>query len=310
MKSPIRLLAGLLLAASSQAVHGFDPATVDDRIATTGGELLIEYRGDFTDPQKQVLRAWLTQVGETVVLLHGELPRPQIRLALQPYPARSPVPFARVLRNEPQGVLFYINPDFPLQDYVSDWTAYHELSHLFIPYPGMPDIWFSEGLASYYQNILQYRAGLLDREATLEKLRAGFQRGRDDDQHADMTLTELSAEMRERRAFMRVYWSGALYFLEADIRLRRQTDNRLTLDDVLRDFGACCLMDTRDWNGLQMAQEFDRLAGADLKAAVFEPLYRRYSQSRAIPDYADWLMAAEMDSILGPDWQAANLPVE
>ena len=120
--------------------------------------LLLDWRGQFSAQQKAKLKAWLQSVGSTVSLLHGTLPRPEIRIALQPYPAKSAVPFARVLRSDPQGVLFYINPDRPLEDYISDWTAYHELSHLFLPYPGNADIWFSEGLASYYQNILQARA--------------------------------------------------------------------------------------------------------------------------------------------------------
>ena len=212
-----------------------------EQLPVAGKQFLLDWRGEFSDAQRTKLKSWMTSVGDTVSLLYGELPRDEIRIALKPYPSRSAVPFARVLRNEPEGVLFYINPDYPIEDFISDWTAYHELSHLFIPYPGIADIWFSEGLASYYQNILQVRAGLLTPEQARQKLSAAFGRGRDDDDHADLSLGELSAVMRERHAFMRVYWSGALYFLDADIRLRR-LDNPMTLDDVLREFASCCLL--------------------------------------------------------------------
>jgi hypothetical protein len=270
-----------------------------------GGTLLIDWRGDFTPLERQKLKTWMTFVANTVRQLHGELPRPFIRIAFQPYASNSPVPFARVLRNKPEGVLFYINPDFPVEDFISDWTAYHELSHLFIPFPGFADIWFSEGLASYYQNILQLRAGLLTAAETRQRFQAAFERGRNDGLHSDLTLGELSGVMRERLAFMRVYWTGALYFMEADIRLR-QLDTPMTLDDVLRGFGTCCLAEQGRWDGLRIARDFDAVVGEPL----FVPLYESYEQSRAIPEYAAILAAPEMDAILTPNPTPPALAVQ
>ena len=60
------------------------------------------------------------------------------------------------------------------------WTGYHELAHLLIPYQGWGGAWFSEGLASYYQNILQARVGILTEQQMWQKLYEGFQRGRGD----------------------------------------------------------------------------------------------------------------------------------
>jgi len=94
--------------------------------------------------------------------------------------------------------------------------------------------------------------------------------------------------MRERGAFMRVYWSGALYFLEADLALRDRSDGRVTLDSVLRNFSECCLAERRNWTGEQLATEFDRIAAAD----IFVPLYAYYTTANAIPDYEPVLEAA------------------
>lgn len=271
-----------------------------ERLETPGCVLLLDWRGNFTTAQKAKLKAWLLSVAKTVSLLHGALPRPEIRISLQPYPAKSAVPFARVLRNNPEGVLFYINPDRPLDDYINDWTAYHELSHLFIPYPGNADVWFSEGLASYYQNVLQARAGLLTQQEAGAKLRAGFERGEKDSRYAQMTLGELSPVMREKHAFMRVYWSGALYFLQADLMLRNLPVNsgaRRTLDEVLREFGQCCLSSQQSWTGLAIATEFDRISGT----GIFTMLYTNYEQSTAIPAYQTWLDSAELAAILTPN---------
>jgi len=269
-----------------------------DRLVVADCTLTLTWRNDFTPAQQATVRQWLATVMNTMQLLNGTLPRKEIRIELQATRGYGAVPFARVLRQKPEGVLFYVDPDSPLASFVSDWTAYHELSHLFIPYPGQADIWFSEGLASYYQNVLQARAGLLTTDAAREKLRAGFERGRDDSGNADLTLRELSKVMREKHAFMRVYWSGALYFLQADLQLRTQltADNPMdSLDDVLREFGNCCLDSSRRWSGLELAGEFDRISVTD----IFTTLYAEYTLSTAIPPYQGLLNEPEMDAVLG-----------
>jgi hypothetical protein len=270
-----------------------------ERLEASGCVLLLDWRGSFSTAQQEKMKTWLLSAVETVSLLHGAPPRPEIRISLQPYSAKSAVPFARVLRNDPEGVLFYVNPDRPLDEYINDWTAYHEMSHLFIPYPGKKDIWFSEGLASYYQNVLQARAGLLTVDEAREKLRAGFARGKNDSKHAQLTLGELSPVMLERHAFMRVYWSGALYFLQADLLLRdslTEEHSSRTLDDVLQEFGQCCLNTAQTWSGLAIAAEFDRISDTD----IFTTLYAEYARSTAIPDYETLLDSAQLESILTP----------
>lgn len=297
---PLGLLISALLLLSPAATMGNHLPY--ERFEIPGCVLLLDWRGKFSATQQSKLKKWLLSAADTVSLLHGSLPRAEIRIALQPYPSESAVPFARVLRNDPEGVLFYVNPDRPLDEYIDDWTAYHELSHLFIPYPGNADVWFSEGLASYYQNVLQARAGLLTKDEAKQKLRAGFERGKNDARYSNLTLGELSPVMRDKHAFMRVYWSGALYFLHADLMLReiREIDNAVpTLDEVLREFAACCLNSSRQWSGKTIAAEFDRISATD----IFTALYEDYEQSVAIPEFQSLLAAPELDTILSP-----NLP--
>ena len=293
--------AGLLAASASSTALARETHTVD------GGDFLIEWKGDFSGAQRDRLRDWLSALDPAISQLHGAWPRPQIRIEFvpvdaisgaSPYTSPSPVPFARVIRLRPEGILFYVDANKSLDAFVNDWTAYHELSHLFIPYPGRAGSWFSEGLASYYQNILQVRNGVLTPDQARDRLAAAFERGRANSQHGDLDLGELSRRMMERRAFQRVYWSGALYFLEADLalRARSQPDGApLTLDDVLRDFGECCLRDGEKMRARDIAKEFDRLAAAD----IFVPLFDRYEGTTAIPDWEPILGAPGTAEILG-----------
>ena len=65
-----------------------------------------------------------------------------------------------------------MDPDRPLDDLRTDWTATHEFSHLLLPYVSRRDRWLSEGLASYYQNVLRARDGRLSETDAWRKLDA------------------------------------------------------------------------------------------------------------------------------------------
>jgi hypothetical protein len=66
------------------------------------------------------------------------------------------------LRRNSVAVLLYVRKGASLEELRADWTAAHELSHLFHPYLGDDGRWLAEGLASYYQNVLRARSGLLE----------------------------------------------------------------------------------------------------------------------------------------------------
>lgn len=261
-----------------------------------GIRLSIDFDASITVPERDKLIQWLDHAMQTMRLLNGAPPRPELRIVLDSYRrSDDAIPFGKVIRRRPEGVHFYINPERSLDEFVHNWTTYHELSHLFIPYPGRPDVWFSEGLASYYQNVLQYRAGLLTETEAWQKLISGFERGRQNDQHADLTLTQLSSGTHKRYAFMRIYWSGALYFLEADLRLRAETNNKQSTDTVLKAFGECCFKQRRRWTGKQIAEEFDRLSDSN----IFSPLFDHYALSSAMPDYLPILKDAGIELAKG-----------
>lgn len=260
---------------------GASAISTAETLFSGGSELQLQWRGKFSPHEREKLKCWLTQAGVSAATLYGTLPRSPIRIVLERTDrARSPVPFAHVLREETQGIQFWVNPDFPLQRYIDDWTAVHEMAHLFIPYPGERDIWLSEGLATYYQNILQARSGVIPEARAWQKLYNGFMRGRADKRYRQLNLAQLSPRMRETRSFMRVYWAGTSYFLQADLLLRQNSQNTQTLDKVLRDFVDCCLHQKQYRSGRQLVGVFDKLAGSE----VFSRLYQEYRQLYGPPD--------------------------
>jgi hypothetical protein len=270
-----------------------------------GSELLLQWRGEFNTAERQKLRCWLQSAGDSAAMLYGSLPRDTVRIVLERSDrARQAVPYAEVLRDDPQGARFWVNPVFGLDDFLRDWTAVHELAHLYIPFPGDADLWLSEGLATYYQNVLRARAGVITAQQAWQNLYLGFVRGQRDTRMAGLSLAQLSPQMRQTQSYLRVYWSGAAFFLQMDSMLRQQSDNAQSLDRVIQAYATCCLHLGIDSGGQLMAA-FDRIAGG----TQFVETYQQFSQSHGQPD--PYTLLAQLDlAVQGGSVQPRKGPAE
>lgn len=250
------------------------------RYERDGQVLEIEVSARVATRQRDDVIAWVRGTADALALVFGRWPQDRWRVSVTTYAAGGgdPVPWAQVKRGEPDRVAFYIEPGASLSRLEKNWTAYHEFSHLLIPYRGWGDMWFSEGLASYYQNILQARHGIFDEREMWQRLYEGFMRGRDN-RRPDLSLAELSPRMRESRSFMRVYWSGAWYFFRADVELRRRSQGTRSLDSALAALYDCCAGESL--SARQIAARLDRLTGQ----ALFLPLFEEVSHSRDLPGF-------------------------
>src|SRR5690349_3931578 len=81
----------------------------------------------------------------------------------------------------------------PSAEFADDWTAVHELSHLMHPYLGDRGTWLAEGLATYYQNVLRARSGMLTPAQAWDRLYQGFKRGAKTP--GDETLEQVASNM-------------------------------------------------------------------------------------------------------------------
>ena len=190
------------------------------------------------------------------------------------------MPFGRVVRDGGETVELFVNPNAPKADFMEDWTATHEFSHLMHPYLHGEYRWITEGLAQYYQNILLARSGAYDEEQAWQKIYAGLKRGRDS--RPELSPNEAAAG-RVRSGRMKVYWSGAAIALMADVNLRERSGGEETLDTVLQRFQECCLPSTDVWSGPEFFTKLDSLASEP----VFMPLYRRYADTAGFPDTSE-----------------------
>ncbi len=223
-----------------------------------GSVFEVHWNHQFRRDERVKIKKWLQTAGDTLALLNGTMPQDLIQIQFRVRRSGNAVPFAQVLRRHPQGVIFQVNPTRSLEEFIDDWTAPHELVHLFIPYPGEADLWLSEGLATYYQYLLQARAGIKTEQQAWQKIYEGFERGRKDNRYPHLPLEDLSSDMREYRSYMRVYWSGTLYFLEADMALRQASGGTQTLDSVIGVFVNCCRPERIYWPGSSLVKAWTK----------------------------------------------------
>jgi hypothetical protein len=218
--------------------------------------------------------AWLAAAAGNVAQVYGRFPNPSPQVVVVPvseYSSGSAVPFGRVIRDGGEAVQLFVTPDRPVNDYLGDWTATHEFSHLLLPY--VDKKWISEGFASYYQNVLMARGGQYTPQRAWQKLYEGFQRGRSSRPNA--SPNEVS---RGRAGLMKIYWSGAAIALLADVALRSEAPDQ-SLDGVLDKLQACCLPAERMWGGRELFVKLDELSAT----RVFTDLYERYADRGGFP---------------------------
>ena len=238
------------------------------------------------------VRQWLTRAAGAVTTLYGRFPVSQAQLVVVPSArGNEPVPWAYVLRGGSPAAHFFINQRRPLAEFLTDWTAVHELSHMLLPYIRPEDAWLSEGTASYYQNVLRARAGMIPVAEAWQKLHSGFRRGMKS--MPGLTLADATDRMFRDGAFMRVYWEGAAMMLLADQRLRSRTGGAQSLDSALAQLRACCLSPETSWQARELFVKLDELTGT----SVFGELYEAHVASTAFPRVGDAypLLGLELD---------------
>ena len=246
-----------------------------------GRRLEVQIGSEFSPQGREQVIAWTEQLAQSLTLVYGHWPRERwlIEVEAASGSADDPIPWAQVDRGNVDTVKFYVVENTSTRDLLAQWTGYHEIAHLLLPYRGWGDTWFSEGLATYYQNLLQARAGLISEQEMWQRLYAGLVRGREDTRFDGMPLIEVNRQMRSSGGYMRVYWSGAWYFLAADIRLRANSAGSFSLDNALLALNECCARDALSVS--QMIQAMD----AGHKQPVFAELYQRMRQSERLPEF-------------------------
>lgn len=256
-------------------------------IEVPGARIRLAAIGELSVSQQQKISSWIEETVTTVTSVNGHFPQPQPQVLVIPIGARKrPVVMAQVLRGGGLAAEFYIDETRPLHEFTGDWKATHEFSHMLVPYISSRDRWLSEGLASYYQNVLRARNGRLTETEAWQQLYEGFKRGENGTHGGSLAQATRSGW----RSTMRVYWSGAALMLMADMRLRETSGGRQSLDTALKSLSNCCMDNGKTWRARDMFRQLDQLT----RTKIFSQLYDEYVLDENFPD-------------MHPTWQSLGI---
>jgi len=258
------------------AIGRFDIQAID----IPGAQIRLAIPGNLSEEQNEKFRVWTEESVLAVSSVYGRFPQAQPQVLVIPIgKSRKASLFAQVVRGGGLAAVLLVDENRPLEEFTNDWKATHEFSHMLLPYISRRDRWLSEGLASYYQNVLRARNGRLTESQAWQKLFEGFQRGEEGTHGGSLA----QATRDGWRSTMRVYWSGAALMLKADMQLRNSSSGRQSLDTALKSLWSCCLENGKTWRAKEMFTQLDELT----ETRIFMSLYNEYVHAEGFPDMRD-----------------------
>lgn len=192
---------------------GDAPASIE--LALAPGKLVVD------DAE---LASWTTASARAVAGYFGRFPLPTSLVLV--VPGTGPwVGVGRTLAGGGGTIFMRVGDAATTRHLGDDWVMVHEMIHLAFPSVAREHDWAEEGLATYVEPIARARAGLTTPEAAWAGLAHGLPNGlpRAGDRGLDHTPT-----------WGRTYWGGALFWLLADVGIRKATANARGLEHALR----------------------------------------------------------------------------
>lgn len=201
------------------------------------------WEDEFSKSEQALLKKWLFEVNAAEQATFGTY-----LFDLHFYMHRSkkgnePVPWAHTTRGKVQGVHFHVNTQFGLSDFLNDWTAQHEISHLSIPYVGKQNSWFSEGYATYMQYQVMRAQGVYTQTEIEARYKSRVAACKQSYQ-SELPLPQAADSLKALWNYPDLYWGGVSFFWELDKQYQQELD--ITLTSVIKKYVACCRVDKGD----------------------------------------------------------------
>lgn len=196
--------------------------------SVTGGTLAIGFApGKLTLPRDEIA-GWIKTGAEEIAHYLGSFPGRGAAVLVVPAPGRG-VQRGTAYPYDPGAIRIIIGENVTNSELRADWKLVHEFFHLSMPHVPNRLNWMHEGMATYVEPIARVKGG---RHSTHD-LWASFVR---------MMPQGLPARgdrgLDHTPTWGRIYWGGALFYLLADIEIRKRTSNKKGLADALAGIGA------------------------------------------------------------------------
>lgn len=235
--------------------HGVACAEAGKAGSSDSTELIWHWEDEFSDAEQKMLQAWLVETADAVQRWAVPFPFAIHLYMHRRNGAREPVPWANTWRGGEQAIHFHVDPTYPKDAFLADWTAPHEFAHLYLPYLGRDYAWAAEGFASYLQHTLMVELGVITADEAQRRRSAKMDRARARLAESPEPLPDYVDDLRARRDYPSFYWGGAVFWERVDAQLKGRGGS---LQSAIRSYLKCCRMQRQPFR--ELAGTFDEIS--------------------------------------------------
>jgi hypothetical protein len=257
-------------AAGGIAAAAHCPQQIRVTLNVHGGTLCASIDDGAPAAQRPLLLEWIERSARIVADYYARFPAPLVVLRIQSVPGDG-VRGGRTTNESGLVIQVSVGRDATADGLAADWVLVHEMVHLALPEVGRRHDWLAEGLATYVEGIARAQFGNRAITDVWAEYRHSMPLGQP---HAG------EGGMDQTPTWGRTYWGGALYCLQADVKLREQTGNRVGLQTALR----AILKETGGYGADRDIDEVLRIGDAATGTRVLQDLYQQIKATAVTPD--------------------------
>lgn len=237
----------------------------DLKLAVHGGEILVTFAGDLSEPARKRFVAWIQRSAVAVSTYFGRLPVDRVGLLLVPN-ASDRIGPATTYGFDSSAVSVHVGREVSDAQLQNDWVLVHEMVHLALPNVPRQSEWLLEGNATYVEPVARAQANQLSPQEVWRWAVEDMAKGQPGpgDQGLDHTHT-----------WGRTYWGGAMYWLMAEINIYEESRGRHMLRDALRAINRASGGNTAFWSVERVAAVGDAAVGVNALAALYDAMKDR-----------------------------------
>lgn len=225
-----------------------------------GSAIEISFDPNAFDVPADQITNWVKKAANAVSTYYAAFPVPRMRVHIESSDERSGVFHGTTWGYVPPLTRIFVGRHTTEKQLDADWMMTHELVHT--AFPDVPDEhhWMEEGIATYVEPIARVQAGQLNAGKIWADMVQGMPQGEPQPGDAGLDHTH---------TWGRTYWGGALFCLNADVRIRVATQNRAGLQQALRGIMRAGGTIDKDWSIAEALRVGDKAT----RSSVLTDLY-------------------------------------
>ncbi|WP_260580864.1 hypothetical protein [Sphingopyxis sp. PET50] len=233
-------------------------------IEVAGGAIDIVFADGAPGFDRAPALAWVRGSAETVAAyLGGRFPVPRLSLLIVAQEGRR-VGRATTWGYGSSTIRVAVGRGADAATYARDWVMVHEMLHLMLPTLPANQFWALEGSATYAEPVARARLGKLSQQQLWRGMVRGMPQGLPAPGDAGLDHTS---------TWGRTYWGGAIFWLLADVRIRRTTRGKMGVEHAFRAINAAS-------GGNRTASTMERIAAVGDRATGTGILSVLYAEMR------------------------------